>query len=76
MLTIDDFLQLGIDLVGLGNHNRDNLNPFESSFGVEPFYVAFIWQKLVDNGSTKRAGIRKAKPVHLTFVVWIRWENR
>ena len=73
MLTIDDFLQLGIDLVGLGNHNRDNLSPFESSFGVEPFYVALIWPKLVDNGSMERAGIQKAKPVHLLWtLLWLR----
>ena len=69
MLTSDDFFQFGIDLVGIGNHDRGNLLLFKSSFGVEPFYVALIWQKLVDNGSTERAGIQKAKPVHLLWTL-------
>ena len=76
MLTSNDFLQLGVDLIGLRNHNRDNLRPFKSSFGVEPLYVALIWRKFVDNGTTERAGIRKAKPVHLLWtLLWLRTYN-
>ena len=76
MLTSDDFLQLGVDLLGLRDRNGENLHIYRRSFGVEPFYVAFVWQKLVENGSTERAGIRRAKPVHLLWtLLWLRTYN-
>ena len=38
--------------------------------------MAFIWQKLVENDATERAGIRRAKLVHVLWtLLWLRTYN-